>query len=67
MKNNNKYTEAGTNIEYVKEANANSGMSYNEVKEFIAKTTGGHGTGMYSDTDIEAVSKENQQSTNKNE
>jgi tryptophanyl-tRNA synthetase len=33
-----KYTEAGTDIEKVKQQNANSGMSYNEVKEYLAKT-----------------------------
>ncbi|PID20146.1 hypothetical protein CSV61_16135 [Sporosarcina sp. P3] len=32
-----KYTEAGTNIEDVKKQNANSGLTYNEVKELIAK------------------------------
>lgn len=54
-----KYTNTGTDIKDVKQKNAESGMSYNEAKEFIAKTTGGHGTGMYSDTDREAVRKKN--------
>ncbi|GIO20522.1 hypothetical protein J18TS1_36220 [Oceanobacillus oncorhynchi subsp. incaldanensis] len=57
-----KFTAAGTNIEAVKKANQNSGMSYNEVKEFLAKTTGGHGTEIYSDTNLEEVSAQNQQS-----
>lgn len=35
-----KYTEVGTDIEKVKQQNANSGMSYNEVKEYLAKTMG---------------------------
>lgn len=39
-----------------------SGMSYNEAKEFIAKTTGGHGTDIYSDTNPEEVKKKNQES-----
>jgi hypothetical protein len=33
-----KYTEVGTDIEKVKQQNANSGMSYNEVKEYLVKT-----------------------------
>ncbi|MFD1849298.1 gamma-type small acid-soluble spore protein [Oceanobacillus bengalensis] len=49
------FTVAGTNIEEVKRKNENSGMSYNEVKEFIANTTGGIGTGIYSDTNVEEV------------
>lgn len=32
-----KFTEVGTDIEEVKRQNANSGMSYNEVKEYLAK------------------------------
>lgn len=58
----NKFTAAGTDIEAVKKANKNSGMSYNEAKEYVAKTTGGHGTAIYSDTDLEEVSAQNQQS-----
>lgn len=46
------------------EQSRRSGLSYNEAKEFIAKTTGGHGTSIYSDTDVEQVKKENQQSMN---
>lgn len=61
-----KLTAAGTNIEAVKEANQNSGMTYNEVKEFLANTTGGHGTKIYSDTDMENVRAQNQQSQEKN-
>ncbi|MEN1967542.1 gamma-type small acid-soluble spore protein [Lentibacillus sp. N15] len=59
--NNKKYTITGTEINKVKQKNANSGMSYNEAKAFIAKTTGGHGTGIYSDTNREEVKKKNQQ------
>lgn len=66
MKENNqtngKYTVAGTDIEAIKEQSRRSGLSYNEAKEFIAKTTGGHGTNMYSDTDAEEVKRKNQQS-----
>ena len=38
MKGNNaKYTVVGTDIEEVKRKNANSGLSYNELNELIAK------------------------------
>ena len=65
MKENNshnpkQFTIAGTDINEVKSKNANSGMSYNEVKEWLAKTTGGHGTSIYSDTDVEEVKRKNQ-------
>ena len=70
MMDNNKnnpdtFTVAGTNIDAVKRQNERSGMSYNEVKELLAKTTGGHGTGIYSDTNIEEVKRKNQQSMEK--
>ncbi|TCN22589.1 gamma-type small acid-soluble spore protein [Mesobacillus foraminis] len=55
----NKYTTGGTDIESVKQQNANSGMSYNEVKAFLARTTGGHGTAGYSNTDVEQVKRNN--------
>jgi hypothetical protein len=54
----NEYTEAGTDIELVKQRNANSGMSYNEVKEYLARTTGGHNTGKYSTTNVDEVKKQ---------
>jgi len=54
-KKGDKYTVVGTDIEAVKEQARNSGLSYNEAIEWIAKTTGGRGTNVYSDTDIEAV------------
>ena len=44
MKNNENnddtFTVTGTNIDAVKRQNERSGMSYNEVKEWLAKTTG---------------------------
>jgi len=58
--NNDSYTVAGTNIDEVKRKNAESGMSYNEVKELLARTTGGRGTAIYSDTDVEEVKRKNQ-------
>jgi hypothetical protein len=36
---NHRFTTAGTNIDEVKRLNAQSGLSYNEIKEFLAKTT----------------------------
>ncbi len=57
VNNNDMFTVAGTNIDAVKRQNERSGMSYNEVKELLAKTTGGHGTSIYSDTNIEEVRK----------
>lgn len=59
--NNNQesFTVSDTNIEEVKRQNDNSGLSYNEVKELIAKT-GGHGTGIYSDTNVNEVKRKNQ-------
>lgn len=34
------YTQSGTDIEEVKRNNANSGLTFNEVKQLIAKTVG---------------------------
>ena len=59
MKISKKRTEAGTDIEEVKRQNANSGLSYNEVKKMIAQT-GGKGTARYSDTDPEQIRKANE-------
>lgn len=50
-------TSAGTNINEVKQKNADAGLSYNEVKALLAKT-GGYVTAIYSDTDIEEVRQE---------
>jgi hypothetical protein len=55
---NNNFTVAGTNINQVKKLNDQSGMSYNEVKEWMAKNTGGHGTALYSNTDVEEVKRQ---------
>ncbi len=68
MKQNNYSTQtvAGTNIEEVKRLNAQSGLSYNEVKELLARTTGGRGTRIYSNTKIEEVRSMNQQSLENN-
>lgn len=51
----NTFTVAGTNINEVKRQNGSSGMSYNEVKEWLAKTSGGRGTKIFSDTDVKEV------------
>lgn len=58
MKDKKPYTIVGTDIEAVKKANEQSGMSYNEAKEWLARTTGERGTSKYSDTDL-AQMKEN--------
>ncbi|WP_077328347.1 hypothetical protein [Virgibacillus siamensis] len=44
------------------EQSRRSGLTYNEAKAFIARTTGGHNTDIYSDTDSEAVREKNQES-----
>ncbi len=54
--NNAKYTVAGTNIEEVKRKNAESGMSYKEVLEMLAKQ-GGHNTAQFSDTNVEEIKR----------
>lgn len=59
---NRRYTVVGTNIDEVKSLNAKSGLSYNEVKELLVRTTGGRGTKVYSDTNIEEVRRKNQHS-----
>lgn len=51
------FTSAGTNINEVKQKNADAGLSYNEVKALLAKS-GGHGTFIYSDTDTEEVKQD---------
>lgn len=60
MEKGKKYTAADTNIEAVKQSNEQSGMSYNEAKEYIAETTGGQGTAIYSDTNGDQIRKRNQ-------
>lgn len=42
-----------------------SGLTYNEAKEWIAKTTGGRNTHVYSNTDAEQVKQENLKSESK--
>ncbi|SFB11263.1 hypothetical protein SAMN04488072_10778 [Lentibacillus halodurans] len=60
MNNHNDIT--GADKAAIREQSRRSGLSYNEAKEFIAKTTGGRGTNIYSDTDVEEVKRRNQQS-----
>lgn len=61
LKNHQNFTEAGTDINEVKDLNANSGLTYNEVLAEIART-GGKGTAIYSDTNAEDVRKANNRS-----
>lgn len=42
-----------------------SGLTYNQAKAFIAKTSGGHGTNIYSDTNVEEVKRQIRESSNK--
>ena len=60
------FAASGTNIDAVKRENERSGLSYNEAKELIAKTTGGHGTSVYSDTNVKEVKRKNRESQNNN-
>lgn len=57
------YTVVGTDIEAIKAQARKSGLSYNKAKEWIAQTTGGRDTHIYSDTDIAAVKEQNNQSS----
>lgn len=57
-----KYTMAGTNVEKIKEQARKSGLSYNEAKEWMAKSTGGRGTNVFSNTNIEAIKQQNERS-----
>lgn len=50
--NNDQYTVVGTNIDEVKRLNAQSGLSYNEVKELLARTTGVKGKTLNSYTNV---------------
>jgi gamma type small acid-soluble spore protein len=58
MMDQHQYTVTGTDINEVKRQNAESGLSYNEVKALLAQT-GGLGTAKYSNTDVEEVKKRN--------
>lgn len=59
-----RFTKAGTDIEEVKRLNANSGLSYNQVKALIAREMGGRGTAVFSTTDLEEVKREINQDLN---
>lgn len=61
--NEGQVTSAGTNISEVKRKNAESGLSYNDVKELLARTDG-KGTAIYSDTDPYEVKMANQSPRN---
>jgi uncharacterized protein (DUF302 family) len=56
------FASSGTNIDAVKRQNERSGLSYNEAMELLAQTTGGHGTAIYSDTNVAEVRRKNLQS-----
>lgn len=54
---NEAYTVSGTNIEEVKRNNANSGLTYNQVKELLAKKFGTTDPAYYSQTEIAAIKR----------
>ena len=58
-----KYTVAGTDIDEVKRQNAQSGMSYNEVKRMMEHNES-IDTASLSNTNIEQVREDIQQNTN---
>ncbi len=62
--NNGSLGSTQTSREEMLEQSRRSGLTYNEAKEYIARTTGGHGTNIYSDTDVEEVKRKNRQSQN---
>lgn len=49
----NTFTESGTNVDDVKRKNEQSGMTYNEVKELLAKTIGSQDDGNYNENNLE--------------
>jgi hypothetical protein len=50
----NTFTVSGTNVDEVKSNNEHSGMTYNEVKELLAKTNGSQDAGNnYNDNNLE--------------
>ncbi|WP_102345038.1 gamma-type small acid-soluble spore protein [Bacillus sp. Marseille-P3661] len=51
------YSIVGTNIDDVKRENAQSGLSYNEVKALLAQQ-GGFNTKIYSDTNVDEIRKQ---------
>lgn len=55
-----------TNEDVLLEKARSSGLSYNEAIEWMTKNTGGHNTSIYSDTNVKAVKKQNQQSQHNN-
>jgi hypothetical protein len=63
---NNRFTIVGTNIDEVIQKNAQSGLSYNQVKELLAKT-GGKGTAAYSNTNFDEMKTRLNQSVSNNE
>ena len=46
-------------IEKMLEQARRSGLTYNQAKVYIAKTSGGYGTHVYSDTDVAEVREQN--------
>lgn len=55
-----------TDIEAMRAQAQRSGLSYNQAKAYIAMTSGGRGTNIYSDTNVEEVRKQNQEAEETN-
>jgi|GEM_PF-2974572 len=66
MDESNKQSAANTNLETLQAQAQRSGLSYNQAKAYIAMTSGGRGTNIYSDTNVEEVRKQNQQAEQTN-
>lgn len=57
QQNHEAYTVSGTDIEEVKRNNENSGLTYSQVKELLAKKSGTKDMGSFSQTEIAAVKR----------
>ena len=53
------FTVVGTDIEEVKKANQNSGLTYNQAKELLARIKGTKDAGSFTPAEINAAVKQN--------
>lgn len=54
-------SESEIQMDHLKKQAKKSGLSYNEAIEWMARKTGGYGTHIYSDTNIDKVKQQNEQ------
>lgn len=59
----NKWTNESEHLKALEEQARKSGLTYNEAIEWMTRKTGGYGTSIYSDTDVQSVQKQVQQSS----